>query len=543
MSNVAQVVAQTVAGLGANHVFALMGGGNLGIIHHLTVDQQIPVHHLRHENAVIGAADGYARATGNVGWCTVTHGPGFTNAITALRTADMGRSPIVLITSDSSHLSTAEAPFVGGVQGLNPHTLLDPLEIATIRMGSDAPASDVCAAFQLARSRSCPVVLVVPVGLAGDTKSSAVQAALDSTLLVSKERPVPNMEQIAQAVDSMRASQSLVILAGRGAVVAGAEAALEELALLYGAVLATTIRAVGLFPDFAGSIGTFGGFSTDEAARVVDDADCILAVGASLNHLQTRRSQLLAGKTVIQIDDDPAAFGRHDKPDIAIHGDALSSVEALLSATRKSPSVPSRTRSPLTVEPFLDVSRPGELDPRAVSAEVDRLLPKRRTVVVDGGHFASFPIMHMKFTAADSLAWMSNFGAIGSALGASIGAAVGRPERQTVLFIGDCGLFMSLGDLEVAIRESIPLLVVCGNDGAAGSELVHLTNSGFPRTSAIFGTANLAAIASAMGAQAALISELDEIGRALSTWDSTRGPMLLDCRITREVRSPVRAHT
>jgi thiamine pyrophosphate-dependent acetolactate synthase large subunit-like protein len=136
--------------------------------------------------------------------------------------------------------------------------------------------------------------------------------------------------------------------------------------------------------------------------------------------------------------------------------------------------------------------------------------------------------------------WACDFGAIGCALGPSIGAAVGRPDRLTVLYIGDCGLFITLGDLEVAVRERLPLLIVCFNDGAAGSELVLADIAGVPGDSAIFGVSDLARIATAIGTESAVISTVEDLEPALAGWQR-QGPLFLDCRITREVRSPLYA--
>ncbi|WP_343946590.1 thiamine pyrophosphate-binding protein, partial [Pseudonocardia zijingensis] len=147
---VVEQLAATMSELGATDVFTLMGAGNLRLIHHLVTGHGVAVHHLRHENGAVGAADGYARVTGRVGWCTVTQGPGFTNAVTALLTAHRARTPLLLVTADSSNLSARQSPFAGGVQGLDPAVLLDPLGIPVVRAGAGTAAADLVAAHRLA---------------------------------------------------------------------------------------------------------------------------------------------------------------------------------------------------------------------------------------------------------------------------------------------------------------------------------------------------------------------------------------------------------
>jgi thiamine pyrophosphate-dependent acetolactate synthase large subunit-like protein len=263
----------------------------------------------------------------------------------------------------------------------------------------------------------------------------------------------------------------------------------------------------------------------------------------SLNPIQTRRSTFLAGATVVQVDTDPQAFGRHDRADVAVLGEAAVVADGLiarldadpLEPARALPSAPARLGST-----FTDVSRPGQLDPRALASALDRLLPAERAAVVDGGHFTVWPIAFMHHPSPESLMWACDFGAMGCGLGPGIGAAVGRPDRLTVLYIGDCGLLLTLGDLEVAARERLPLLIVCFNDGAAGSELVLSDIAGLPGDDAIFGVSDLARIAEAIGTEAAVVSTVDELEPALAGW-KRHGPLLLDCRITRDVRSPLYA--
>jgi thiamine pyrophosphate-dependent acetolactate synthase large subunit-like protein len=541
---VADLIASTMHGIGVRDVFTLMGAGNLRIIHHLAADYGVHVHHLRHENSAIGAADGYARATGQVGWCTVTQGPGFTNIFTAMVTAQKAHTPLVLVTADSSNLDERIAPFAGGIQGLDPELLLRPLEIPVVHAAYETAAADLVEAYRMARDQSRPVVFVVPAGLdarPAETMSNDAEIARAAVLPVVTP-PVLDPAEISAAADALLASSRPVILAGRGADASGAAPALARLAELVGAHLATSIKAAGLFHDSPANLGIFGGFSSDTVADVILASDCLLAVGVAVNLFQTRKSNFLAGTTLIQVDTDPDAVGQYDAPDVTVIGDAREVAEALVAEIssrgttgRSLPTAPGPAA-------YDDRTTPGALDPRLVSERFDALLPVDRTVVIDNGHFGSFPIMHMTHTGPDRLVWPSDFGAIGSAIGPAIAAAVARPERRTVLFIGDCGFYMTMGDFETAVRERIPLLTVCMNDGAAGSELQHMKDWSVPGDQAVFGVVDIAAAAAGMGAQAAVITEIDEIEPALAAWDPSRGPLFLDVHITRAVRSPIYDH-
>ena len=541
----ADVIALTARRLGAEHLFEVMGASNMRVVHAFE-DSGAELHHFRHENGAVGAADGYARATGRVGWASVVHGPGFTNALTALRTAVKARSPIVLIMSDVSGTPARNAPFEVGNQGLAPDALLGELGVTVVRASAESVAQDTVSAHGAARRGRTPVALIVPHGSEAVATASDIDAAMDAArtaLADPPEKPSAGDAALGAAEDAVRRAERLVILAGRGASDPRTAALLVRLAELTGAHLATSLKGIGIFDGSPANLGIFGGFTSAEGVEVIRASDCILAVGVSLNYIQTRRSTLLSGTQVVQIDDDPLAFGKYDRADVAVLRDAPAAVAELVARLEKDPPAPPRTL-PRAPDPlgssFTDVSTPGQIDPRALAHELDRLLPTERAAVIDGGHFTVWPIAFMHHPSPDALMWACDFGAMGGGLGPAIGATYGRPDRLTVLYIGDCGLFMSLGDLEVAAREQLPLLVVCFNDGAAGSEIVLAEIAGIPPDSAIFGVSDIAAIAASIGTRAAVISTVAELEPAIAAWERT-GPLVLDCRITRSVRSPLYA--
>lgn len=531
-------LAATMADLGMRDMFTLMGAGNLRLIHHLAVDHGIHIHHLRHENGAVGAADGYFRTTGEVGWCTVTQGPGFTNTITAVQTANRAGSAMVFITSDSSAMDERRFPFAGGVQGLDPEVLLAPLGVTVHRMSPNTAEADLRHAHAVAKAESKIVVLVIETGF--DLAPTEVAEPVAVTQVAP---PRASEEEIQAIVNALVTSFHPVVLAGRGALGPGVSELIEKIAERCGGHLATTARAVGMFPDNPANLGIFGGFSAPEAAEVIEHADLILAFGASLNLFQTRAGHFLEGATVIQVDTDAHAFGRWDQPQVRVHADAGDTAQRVLSSLVE--LLPSGSR-PVVSAPkapaFDDVSLPGEMDPRTLCLELDRVLPRPRRTFVDNGHFGSFPMSHMRHEGRAPLVWMPDFGAVGSALGASEAGAIADPDVLSVLFIGDCGFYMTMGDFEMAVREKLPMVVICMNDGAAGSELAHMKDWGVPPEQAIFGYSDIAAAARGMGATSALISSVSDVAGAVAAWDPAGGPLFLDCHITRAVRSPIYDH-
>jgi acetolactate synthase-1/2/3 large subunit len=149
----------------------------------------------------------------------------------------------------------------------------------------------------------------------------------------------------------------------------------------------------------------------------------------------------------------------------------------------------------------------------------------------------------MRLFAPQSLLWMFDFGAVGSGLGAAAGAAVAQPDRTTVLFIGDGGLLMTLGDLDTVARERIPLLVVCLNDRAFGAEVMHMQAIGVPVEPARFPTPDLAEVARSVGWEAATVNELDDFDRLADRIANVDRPTFLNCLIYENpVESPLRPH-
>jgi thiamine pyrophosphate-dependent acetolactate synthase large subunit-like protein len=585
---VVEQLADVVAASGCEHLFTLMGAGNLWLVHHLATDHGVAIHHLRHENGAVGAADGYARSTGRVGWCTVTQGPGFTNTITAMLTADRGRIPLVLIVSDSSNLDPQRFPFAGGVQAIAPEALLDPLGIPSVRAtGADA-GTRLLEAIALASTSSRAVAFIIPAGLdkltaaplgeAGTEPAPAASSVSDgaasgAATVSGAAAPADLAAQVRGAADVIDAAARPLLLVGRGVVAADAAAEVIELAELLGARVATSVPASGAVGEHPAVIGQFGGFSIGETERIIEESDCVVAIGASLNIFQTRKGEFTRGRTIVRIDVDPralrAAVGGVESESAAaadvvrrapvdpvtgaidgavatavVEADARAGVAALVAELRD------RGRTPQNFEPIApesvplgaDVSGGGLVDPRSLSLEFERLLPHDRRVFVDNGHFGAFPMLYLRHRAPRSLIWMPDFGAVGSSLAASFASAVADPATASVLFIGDCGLYMTLGDLETVVRERAPLLVVCMNDGAAGSELVHMQDWGVPTEQAIFGYNDIAALAVGLGAQAAVVSEVADLEPALAAWDRARGPLVIDARVSREVRSPIYAH-
>lgn len=542
-----EAVARAIAAEGVTHAFGLMGAGTIRLTHHLVVDHGVRYHATRHENGTVGAAEGIARSTGTVGVGMVTWGPALTNCITALVTADRGASPIVLVAADSWTLSEHDEPFSGGSQAIDQERITEAIDVPTVVATPDDAYASVAEAFALARRRSGPVVLKLPAELEIEPVGGGEPMPVPHEDAVG-EVVVPGDADVQRVATLLRQAERPVVIGGLGAWRGGAHELLGELADRTGAVLATTLRTAGMFREYPASVGVAGGFAPPAVADLLRSADCVVAFGASLNLFTTMKGTAFGTATLVQVVDDRAALGRIVPVDVGVHADARAFAEALLEAIPDGrPSSAIRDDADALGDgrqfSFPDMSAPGALDPRAVCRRLNELVPAERAIVSDSGQFCMYPIESMDVWAPDALLWMMDFGAVGNGLGAALGAAVARPDRPTVLFIGDGGFFMTMGDLDTAVRDRLPLLVVCLNDGAYGAEIFHLRNWGLPLEHAQFATPDLAAIARSFGCEAERITELAQLDGLADRFACLDGPLFLDVVITGdELPSPLRQH-
>jgi thiamine pyrophosphate-dependent acetolactate synthase large subunit-like protein len=270
-----------------------------------------------------------------------------------------------------------------------------------------------------------------------------------------------------------------------------------------------------------------GGFSSKECERAVKQADLILAFGAGLNQWTTMHGTLTANAGVVKIDDRPEAG-----PDVL--GDAAEAARALEAELARRGHSGEPWLEVDGKEPFEPVRAEGLLDPRELCAALDAAFPRERTVVYDGGHFHWFPTPFLSVPDADGFVPAQGFQSIGLGLGVAIGAATARPDRPVLLLAGDGGTMMALGELDSIAAQRLPILVAIFDDGAYGAEVHHFGPMGLPTGLVEFGPRDFAAVARALGAEAATARDVAEVEAAVRGW-SGDGPLVLDCKVNPEV--------
>ena len=534
LTSVADVVGATIAATGLTDAFGVIGSGNLVVTNALCA-RGARFHHARHEGGAIAMADGYARVTGRVGICSVHQGPGLTNTMTGLTEAAKSRTPLLVLAGESpaaalySNFRIDQAGLVASV-GAAADRVND----------AHTAADDAQRAYQRAEIERRPVVLMLPIDIQPQPPEATVPRHAP---LPALPIPDPAAHAVEAVADLLQAAERPVIIAGRGAVVAGAREELERLGARIGALLATSAPANGLFAGLPYALGISGGFASPFAAALLPQADVVLAVGASLNDWTTRHGALIGPDAkVAQVDTEARAFARHRTADVAVLGDAASAARLLNAELERRGHRATGFRTPdlareiaargWTDEPYTDAGTEEWIDPRTFSIALERRLPAEKTVAVDSGHFLGYPAMFL--SVPDPRAWVfpNGFQAVGLGLGTAIGAAVARPDRVTVAAVGDGGAFMALAEIETAARLGLKLLVAVYDDRAYGAEVHHFAPMGHDVARVQFPDADLAAIARATGAAAATIRRVEDLD-VVETWlaESTPRPLVLDAKV------------
>ena len=528
MTTVAEVVGATLAGLGADHVFGVVGSGNFHVTNAL-VAQGARFVATRHEAGAATAADAYARVSGRVGLVSVHQGCGLTNAMTGIAEAAKSRTPLIVLAAEPAS-SALRSNF-----RVDQDALALAVGASSARVHGTATAvADTVRAWRLAVQERRTVVLNLPLDVqAAPAELTAPASATEIS------PPRASEEAVARLAALLAGAERPVFIAGRGAVEARAE--LEEPARACGALLATSAVAKGLFEGNPWSLDVSGGFATPLAATLIAEADVVVAWGASLNMWTTRHGALVGpAATVAQIDLDPAALGAHHRTDLGIVGDVRSSALALAAALpgEKTGYRSEGVRARIAAEgrwrdvPYADDGDAGHIDPRTVSIALDDLLPRERVVAVDSGNFMGYPSMFLSVPDRRGFCFTQAFQSVGLGLASALGAALAAPGRLPVAACGDGGFLMAIAELETVRRLGLGLLIVVYNDEAYGAEVHHFGPHGHPLSTVTFPETDLAAIARGYGCEAVTVRRPDDLAPVAAWLAGPRdAPMVIDAKV------------
>jgi thiamine pyrophosphate-dependent acetolactate synthase large subunit-like protein len=534
-NSVAELIGQTLAELGASHVFGVVGSGNFHMTNAL-VKHGVRYVAARHEGGAATMADAYARTSGRPALLSLHQGCGLTNALTGITEAAKSRTPLLVLAADSA-ASAARSNF-----RVDQTALATAVGAVAERVTSaDTAQEDVRRAYRRAVDDRRTVVLNLPLDIQTAPAPLVVPARRPDRRVHAARPAAAGAQQLA---DILRCARRPVFVAGRGARVSQAREALIALADQCGALLATSAVARGLFVDHPFSIDVAGGFSTPLAAQLIQGADVIVGWGCALNMWTMRHGRLIAaGATVVQVDDDREALGAHRPVDLGILGDVRATAVDVLDALLPGPPRPGyRAHTPATElpkgirwrdVPYADTGGGGRIDPRTLSIGLDDLLPTERVIGVDSGNYLGYPTMYLSVPDETGLCFTQAFQSVGLGLATTIGAALAQPGRLPVAALGDGGALMGISELETVVRLGLPMLIVVYNDGLYGAEVHHFGPSGAPLDTVSFPDTDFAEIGRGYGCDAATVRTPADL-EAVTHW--LRGPrdrpMVVDAKIT-----------
>ena len=537
---ISEAIARAVAlEIGDAPVFALIGDANLRLIGAFDRYTEAKLCFARDEGAAVAMADGYAQASASLGIASVTSGPGLTHAATSLLAASRMRTSLVVVTGDTP---MQQPVGLQAMMNIHQRRFAEACEAGFHDLRSPATlAGDIASAFDRARTQRAPMLLNVPLDLQTMDVASGWDYAPSHARVAERIPARPNPAAIAEVVKRIEGSRLPLILAGRGAVWAGARGALEELGDRIGALLGTTLLAKGYFDDSAWSLGVVGGYSSPAGMELIRDADLVLAFGAELGHFTTQGGSLFQGRLVVRIDHAPFPETLPGNDALALKADAKYAAEAirdaLADASRRGGFRSAATRDRLA-RPWPDeppAAADGLLDPRALMRELGGPLPEGTRIVVGGGHFWSFPCLHLSPPKGGAFLCPLGAAAVGQALPFAIGVATSAPGRPVLAVEGDGSLLMNIQELDTAARHRLPLVLVVMNDGALSAEAIRLRIEGYDENLAVYPTPDFAAVARGFGWKAVTISGGASIAAILGDHRWSDGPLLIDARISRAI--------
>jgi acetolactate synthase I/II/III large subunit len=541
-----RMLAEDIKGLGIETVFGLMSDDTAVFVTSLDA---IGIRFIgaRHENQAVAMAEGYAAATGGLGVAVVGRGPATANGLHASVYASRTGSQVLIISGD--------APMPGGnPNGLGPDykafnaaAVLPAAGLRTFLATSAEAARGALADAVAAAQRGTAAMLLLPVNV----QLADVSLGADDKSPVRPRAPRPpaaaRAQSIAAAASVLERARRPLIIAGLGAHRAGARRALERLAERIGALLITSLKGKDLFRGSPYNLGIIGSFSHSAGRRMIDQADCVLVFGAGLNLLTMSFGMSVPrGVPVIQVDAVRGNIGRWSTADVAVVGDAKLVAEQLTAAlpAREASDKPfhgEETRRMLAsfdiAGDFRATHTPRTVDPRALAVELNQLLPEKRNLVYDAGNFLGI-VPYLAVPDPGYFKMTSDFASIGLGFGTALGFAKGRPDATTVLFIGDGGFLMTMGELETVAREDLPLVIVLMNDCAYGAELHFLKMRDLPVERSVFPDVDFAPVAEAFGFRAATIRRLDDLRVLAPVLAKPDGPVFLDCKINAAIAAP-----
>lgn len=474
MINGARIVLETLHRLGVTTVFGYPGGAVIPIYDEIYSFPSITHYFVRHEQGASHAADGFARASGEVGVCIGTSGPGATNLVTGIYTAHMDSVPMVIITGQVGRSgigkdSFQEVDISGITMPITKHNYLVQDIKDLIRILKEAY-------FIASTGRPGPVLVDIPK----DIQLQSIPMAEYNKLFdkpISLEGYDPNYKghqgQIKKAATLIKHAKRPLIIAGAGVLKAGAMDALLTLAEKAEIPVTNTLLGLGSFPgNHPLHLGMLGMHGTVPANYATEEADVVIAAGIRFDDRIAGDTKAFCKKAkIIHIDIDPAEIDKNVAIQVPIVGDlklVLQEMLSLVESTRHEPWLAQidkwRKEYPLVVPPVKSAS----MQPQYVLKQVNRYKADDAIVVTDVGQHQMWAAQYMTYNQPHTFISSGGAGTMGFGLPAAIGAQIAQPTKQVILIVGDGGFQMTVEELMMLKQYRLPVKVLIINNQYLG---------------------------------------------------------------------------
>lgn len=531
----AQITIETLIEQGCKVLFGYPGGQVIDLYDALYEREDRIKHVLTaHEQGACHAADGYARASGQVGVVMATSGPGATNLVTGIATAYLDSIPLVAITGNVPNSligrdSFQEVDITGITLPITKHNFI-------VKNIEDL-ADTIREAFKIAKSgRPGPVLVDIPK----DVQQSRFEYTPHDVVEKIEQRPAKEYK-IEKAAKMLMEANRPYIYVGGGAITADATEEIIQLANTIDAVIGSTLMGLSVIPGnnerFLGMEGMHGDYASSIAQ---DEADLILTIGARFSDRATGNVSKYATKAkIIHIDIDRAEVDKNVSVDLGVGGDLKQALDEILKLVKPKENAEWQNRIKELKEfskKSIDQNMPkDELNPYTLIKEVSKHTSDDTKIVTDVGQHQMWVAQYYEFKKPRTFITSGGLGTMGFGLGAAIGSAMYTNER-TVLFTGDGSFGMNLNELATVATQNLPIVIILMNNGVLGMvrQWQNLFFDKHYSQTVLERKTNFVKLAEAFGIKGYRISDVSQMKDVIDQAFKEKGPVLVDCYIDKD---------
>jgi acetolactate synthase I/II/III large subunit len=529
--NGAEILIDALKNEGAEVVFGYPGGAVLTLYDQLF---RSSLKHIlvRHEQAAVHAADGYARVTGRPGVVFATSGPGATNLVTGIANAYLDSIPLVLITGQvPSRFIGTDAFQEANITGITKQITKQNYQVKN----AEELTGIISEAFYLATTgRTRPVLIDIPKDIFD--QNTSINSGSKEVFIESDQPPAYNEFQVKQAVEAIRMSKRPVIFGGGGLIRAKAAETLTIFAEKFKTPVTLSLMGLGAYPGdrdlFLGMPGMHGSIAANYA---LSEADLIVAAGVRFNDRVTGKLENFASNAkIIHIDIDSTEIGKNVSVDIPVLGDVKAVLDCFLKELQPGDTGEwiNKVRDWRNCHP-IPVGRSGtgvSLRPQFVIRELSRLSSKNVVVATDVGQHQMWAAQHFIVREPGTFLTSGGLGTMGYGFPAAIGAKIAAPGREVICITGDGSFQMNIQELATAVHNQLDITIAVINNGCLGMvrQWQEIFYNKRYSTSVLECNPDFVRVAEAYGAKGMRVKDECEVVAAIEKAKKVRGPVLID---------------